>query len=326
MGAATSSAGVPAAGQPAGIGPANKYFFLAGTFRRAGSPRTVTVPDGKTLFFPVFNFEADNAFDPPTRLNVPELKAIAATNIDTFRRQRDLRRPSSGFFPIDFTGVRLHRLGREQLLRLLRPVRSTIRGMHRACRCGWLLGGAPAPRLLGRTSCASRRRVPSPSASTLRGLVKTCHRKDGQAGRSRGNSPLDAGTKVSTASCPPFPGPSGRSRWPKRDRVGRRSSRLHRRYPATGRVLAEHAVQHGRGVHGRHWADGAVGRRRSADADPSGRWRAVKRHRCVTGRARRREATPARRAGSAQPQVLDRRDLEVWTRGCAIGLWRALTT
>lgn len=71
------------AGQPAGIGPANKYFFLAGTFGGQAT-RTVTVPHGKALFFPVFNFEADNAFDPPTDYDVPKLKAIAATNIDTF--------------------------------------------------------------------------------------------------------------------------------------------------------------------------------------------------------------------------------------------------
>ncbi|HEY5880601.1 MAG TPA: hypothetical protein VIU11_16945 [Nakamurella sp.] len=69
------------AGQPAGIGPANKYFFLAGTFGQ-DVVRTVTVPPGKTLFFPIFNFEADNAVDPITHFKVPELKALAKANVD----------------------------------------------------------------------------------------------------------------------------------------------------------------------------------------------------------------------------------------------------
>jgi len=69
------------AGQPAGIGPANKYFFLAGTFGGAAE-RTVTVPRGKTLFFPIFNFEVDNAVDPVTDYKVPKLKEIAKTNVD----------------------------------------------------------------------------------------------------------------------------------------------------------------------------------------------------------------------------------------------------
>ena len=51
-------------GQKNGIGPANKYFFLTGNFGGT-MKRTVTVPKGKTLFFPVINFEADNATVPP---------------------------------------------------------------------------------------------------------------------------------------------------------------------------------------------------------------------------------------------------------------------
>jgi hypothetical protein len=70
-----------AAGQADGIGPANKYFFLAGTFG-GDATRTVTVPHGKALFFPIFNAEADNAVDPPTNNGVPQLKAIAKGLID----------------------------------------------------------------------------------------------------------------------------------------------------------------------------------------------------------------------------------------------------
>jgi hypothetical protein len=70
-----------AVGQENGIGPANKYFFLTGTF---GEPaeRTLTVPRGKTLFFPLINIEVDNAVDPPTNNSVPTLKALAAATID----------------------------------------------------------------------------------------------------------------------------------------------------------------------------------------------------------------------------------------------------
>ena len=71
-------------GAGARIGPGNKYFFLTGTF---GSEveRTVTVPDGKALFFPIINVETDNAVDPlPNPLfTVPELRAQAKASIDS---------------------------------------------------------------------------------------------------------------------------------------------------------------------------------------------------------------------------------------------------
>jgi hypothetical protein len=69
------------AGQENGIGPGDKFFFLTGTFG-GDATRTVTVPYGKALFFPIFNYEADNALDPPTDDGVPELKAIAKAKID----------------------------------------------------------------------------------------------------------------------------------------------------------------------------------------------------------------------------------------------------
>ena len=67
--------------QADGIGPANKFFFLAGTFG-GNATRTVTVPHGKALFFPVLNTDVDNASDPPTNFTVPQLRAIAKANID----------------------------------------------------------------------------------------------------------------------------------------------------------------------------------------------------------------------------------------------------
>lgn len=72
-----------ARGQEDGIGPANKYFFLAGSFNPGSVERTVTVPAGKTLFFPVINAWVDNTGDPPTTYSVPELKSIAAGFVDS---------------------------------------------------------------------------------------------------------------------------------------------------------------------------------------------------------------------------------------------------
>jgi len=79
-----STGAYAAVGQENGIGPGNKYFFLAGTF--GGSViRNVTVPKGKALFFPIINIEVDNAVDPlpPTPYTVPQLKAQAKANIDS---------------------------------------------------------------------------------------------------------------------------------------------------------------------------------------------------------------------------------------------------
>ena len=70
------------AGQEDGIGPGNKFFFLAGTFG-VDAVRTVTVPAGKALFFPAISSEVDNAVDPPTNYNVPQLRALAAAAVDT---------------------------------------------------------------------------------------------------------------------------------------------------------------------------------------------------------------------------------------------------
>jgi hypothetical protein len=68
--------------QENGIGPGNKFFFLTGTFG-GDVTRTVTVPAGKALFFPILNVEADNAVAPPTDYKVPKLKALAKASIDS---------------------------------------------------------------------------------------------------------------------------------------------------------------------------------------------------------------------------------------------------
>ena len=72
-----------AVGQENGIGPGNKYFFLTGNFGGVTrTVRTVTVPEGKALFFPIFNIEVDNAVEPPTNHSVPALTALAKAAID----------------------------------------------------------------------------------------------------------------------------------------------------------------------------------------------------------------------------------------------------
>jgi len=79
-----STGAFAAAGQENGIGPGNKYFFLAGTFGGT-AVRTVTVPAGKALFFPVIAGNWDNAVDPPppTPYTVPELRAQAKASADS---------------------------------------------------------------------------------------------------------------------------------------------------------------------------------------------------------------------------------------------------
>jgi hypothetical protein len=72
-----------AAGQANGIGPGNRYFLLAGTFGD-NVTRTVTVPRGKILFFPIYNVQIDNATDPVPnpRLSAGDVCRLAAEAVD----------------------------------------------------------------------------------------------------------------------------------------------------------------------------------------------------------------------------------------------------
>ena len=67
-----------AVGQEGGIGPAKKYFFLVGTFGGTAD-RTVTVPKGKALFFPLASFPPNVAVRIPISLTVPAGFALAPT-------------------------------------------------------------------------------------------------------------------------------------------------------------------------------------------------------------------------------------------------------
>lgn len=63
--------------------PEKGVFFLAGVINVSGTAeRTISVPAGQALFFPILNFESDNAVIPPTNFTVPELRSLAADNID----------------------------------------------------------------------------------------------------------------------------------------------------------------------------------------------------------------------------------------------------
>jgi hypothetical protein len=64
--------------------PENKVFFLVGVINVSGTAeRTITVPAGQGLFFPVLNYEGDNATIPPTNYTVPQLRSLAAQFMDT---------------------------------------------------------------------------------------------------------------------------------------------------------------------------------------------------------------------------------------------------
>jgi hypothetical protein len=69
------------AGQHALLGQTGTVYFLGTTF---GSPsavsRTISIPDGTSLFFPLFNFEQDSAFAPDTTVTnmVNEVANFAA--------------------------------------------------------------------------------------------------------------------------------------------------------------------------------------------------------------------------------------------------------
>lgn len=69
-------------GQECGIGPGDKYIFLAGVFSTNTVTRTVTRPVGKDLFFPVVNNEW-NFVEAPQFDTVLELRAYAKEGIDS---------------------------------------------------------------------------------------------------------------------------------------------------------------------------------------------------------------------------------------------------
>lgn len=72
-------------GEKAGLGQSGPVYFLAGAFAPGPHTRTITVPKGKALYFPILNFEWDNLFclDPNTELTVLEMRALIAGHIDS---------------------------------------------------------------------------------------------------------------------------------------------------------------------------------------------------------------------------------------------------
>ncbi len=75
-------------GHNAANGQSGPVWFLAGkicviTCPVATADRSVDVPAGKALFFPILNAEADNLADPPTTYSEAELRAFAKANMDS---------------------------------------------------------------------------------------------------------------------------------------------------------------------------------------------------------------------------------------------------
>jgi hypothetical protein len=82
-------------GAMASNGQATKgnIFFLAGYITVSPTPilgggeykveRTITIPAGKRLFFPILDYWADNAGDPPTTFSLDQLRAFASDWINS---------------------------------------------------------------------------------------------------------------------------------------------------------------------------------------------------------------------------------------------------
>jgi hypothetical protein len=81
-----STGAYAAAGQERGIGPGNKYFFLAGSFF-GDVTRTVTVPKDKILFFPIYNVQIDNAVPEPEGLSARQMCDIAVSLVNNVTEQ-----------------------------------------------------------------------------------------------------------------------------------------------------------------------------------------------------------------------------------------------
>ena len=70
-------------GEFAGVGQSGPVFFLAAVFNVSGTAeRTITVPRGKALFFPLLNTAADNVGVEPPLMSVDELYNLAAGFMD----------------------------------------------------------------------------------------------------------------------------------------------------------------------------------------------------------------------------------------------------
>lgn len=64
-------------GANAGVGQSGPVWFLGGVFNASGTAhRSITVPKGTALFFPIINVEWDNQC-PPGSLTIEELRALA---------------------------------------------------------------------------------------------------------------------------------------------------------------------------------------------------------------------------------------------------------
>jgi hypothetical protein len=71
-------------GAKARLGDVDGAFFIGGAFNATGTAtRTITLPSGKPVFFPVLNVEWDNAGEDPPVTTVEELRANAAVTAES---------------------------------------------------------------------------------------------------------------------------------------------------------------------------------------------------------------------------------------------------
>jgi hypothetical protein len=71
-------------GANADVGNKGKVYFLAGVVNTSGKvERTVTMPAGTPIFFPVVSTSADNSGVPPTHKSVKRLRSEAAASVDS---------------------------------------------------------------------------------------------------------------------------------------------------------------------------------------------------------------------------------------------------
>src|SRR5262249_40183381 len=68
-------------------GQTGNVFYLCGAFSTFDNPlqatveRSIAVPPGKAIFFPILNAESDNLAVPPTHFTEAELRAFNAANL-----------------------------------------------------------------------------------------------------------------------------------------------------------------------------------------------------------------------------------------------------
>lgn len=127
-------------------GQHGKVWFLAGNFGGTTMhPRTCTVPNGKALFFPVFNFETDNVRNPPTNFTAAQLEAECLALVaepDMLKVQIDnvtLQTAQVRAFAIEPTPFRYEMPDEDNIYDFLQVPWSGELDQHGAISCGYYI-------------------------------------------------------------------------------------------------------------------------------------------------------------------------------------------